>query len=114
MKLRKNVVKIGNAARRSLRGKAVQHASSMVLALDTAVTEATRRSKFVAPPPSQSTSRRVLAPAANEVTDVALLVATETGPAALGSVQSARRREGFGRTSDIDWWGERHGVLQES
>ena len=43
---------------RGLPGKAVQRASSMGLALDTPATEATMRSKFVAPPPSQSTSRR--------------------------------------------------------
>ena len=47
-------------ARRGLPGKAAQHASSMGLAPDTAATEATMRSKFVAPPPSQSTSRRQL------------------------------------------------------
>ena len=58
-------------ARRGLPGKAVQHASSMGLAPDTP----TMRSKFVAVPPTQSTSRRVTAPTSNEVIEEALIAA---------------------------------------
>ena len=81
MKLRKNGgqnskrSEVISLARRGLPGKAVQYASSMELAPDTAATEATMRSKFVVPPPSQSTSRRVTAPTSNEVTEAALMAA---------------------------------------
>ena len=43
------------------------------------------RSKFVAPPPSQSTSRRVMAPTSDEVTEGALMAAIRS----FGKVVSA-------------------------
>ena len=56
-------------ARRGLPGKAIQHAASLGLAPDTPQTEAIMRSKFVEPPSSQLTSRRLPAPEANLITE---------------------------------------------
>ena len=78
-------------ARRGLPGKAVQHASSMGLAPDTPATEATMRSKFVAPPPAQSTSRRVPAPTSNEVTEAALMTAIRSFGAGVSAGPSGQR-----------------------
>ena len=129
-------------ARRGLPGKAVQHASSMGLAPDTPATEATTRSKFVAPPPAQSTSRRV--PAANlqrsergslndrhsfvrswrlcrsewPATGLLQIVGGEWGqagsPVAPWSLQSAGSGEGFRGTASVHWESRRHCSLQES
>ena len=54
-------------ARRGLPSQAVKHATSLGLAPDTPATEAIMRSKFIAPPDSQATSRRVPAPEQNEL-----------------------------------------------
>ena len=78
-------------ARRGLPGKAVQQASSMGLAPDTPATEATMRSKFVAPPPSQSTSRRVTAPTSNEVTEEALIAAVRSFGTGVSAGPSGQR-----------------------
>ena len=78
-------------ARRGLPGKAVQHACSMGLAPDTAATEETMRSKFVAPPPTQSTSRRVMAPTSNEVTEAALKAAISSFNAGVSAGPSGQR-----------------------
>ena len=85
-----------SVARMGLPGSAVQHSSSMGLAPDTAATEAMMRSKFVAPPPSQSTLRRVTAPAPNEVIEIALLVAIRSFGDQLA-----------GQASTNNWWERR-------
>ena len=60
-------------ARRGLPGKAMQHAISEGLAPDTPETFAKVQRKFVDPPPSQATSRRMPAPAANQIMNIDLV-----------------------------------------
>ena len=99
------------------------------------------RSKFVAPPPSQSTSRRVTAPTSNEVTEGALMGAIRSfsagvsagpsgqrpdfcqtvggewrqagSPTAAEALKSAGSWEGSRRTAGVHWGSERHRSPQE-
>ena len=80
-----------DVARRGLPGKAVQHAGSLGLAPDTAATEAVMRSKFVQPPASQRTSRRIGAPESNDVTEEALVKAIRSFGRGVGPGPSGQR-----------------------
>ena len=80
-------------ARRGLPGKAVSHASSLGLAPDTAATERIMRSKFVAPPATQSASASRRSPTleANTITDEGVVKAVRSFGVGVSAGPSGQR-----------------------